>query len=251
MRLHGFATVRTLAVTPHTHTDYEFHYIISGTGSYTVNGRTYPVSAGSFLLSFPGETHCVDGGRTALRQLLFCCTLDGDDSRLAADLAEVCRDRRVFPVGEKQLLFFEGLRSHAERGGMLAKSAAHRFAAFLYERSGRDGEDATHRSIVAKCLAMIHRPSEFIVKDAAKVLGVSPEYLIRSFKKELGLSPVQYRIRMKMETACLYLLQTSKPVAEVAQLSGFEDELYFSRMFRKWTGMSPTNYRIKIRLHQN
>ena len=34
-------------------------------------------------------------------------------------------------------------------------------------------------------------------------------------------------------------------VAQIAQLTGFEDALYFSRLFKKYYGVSPSLYRGK------
>jgi len=41
----------------HTQDDDEIYYVISGTGAYTLDGKTTSVSAGTALLTRPGSTH--------------------------------------------------------------------------------------------------------------------------------------------------------------------------------------------------
>jgi mannose-6-phosphate isomerase-like protein (cupin superfamily) len=41
----------------HTQEDDEIYYVISGTGAYTLDGKTTSVSAGTALLTRPGSTH--------------------------------------------------------------------------------------------------------------------------------------------------------------------------------------------------
>ncbi len=45
------------AIGPHTQDDDEVYYVISGTGEYTLDGRTSAVSAGTALLTRRGSTH--------------------------------------------------------------------------------------------------------------------------------------------------------------------------------------------------
>ena len=41
----------------HTQEEDEIYYVISGTGEYTLDGKTTPVTAGTALLTRPGSTH--------------------------------------------------------------------------------------------------------------------------------------------------------------------------------------------------
>lgn len=71
------------------------------------------------------------------------------------------------------------------------------------------------------------------------------DYLRKLFKKEVGVSPLEYltSLRMKSAETLLTAMWTNEySVAEIAQMCGFEDALYFSRVFKKHFGCSPTNY---------
>lgn len=42
---------------PHQHADEEFQYVIEGAGSWSLNGKEYPLSAGDLMYSKPGDWH--------------------------------------------------------------------------------------------------------------------------------------------------------------------------------------------------
>ena len=47
----------------------------------------------------------------------------------------------------------------------------------------------------------------------------------------------------RRERAIKLLLQTRKPVKQVAAAVGFDSEKSFARAFREWTGVAPSAYR--------
>lgn len=71
------------------------------------------------------------------------------------------------------------------------------------------------------------------------------DYLRKLFKKEIGLTPLEYMTRLRMKRACVLLtMQGSEDysIAEISQLCGYDDALYFSRVFKKNFGRSPSAY---------
>ena len=85
------------------------------------------------------------------------------------------------------------------------------------------------------------------VDELASVACITKPYLIRLFKRESGLSPVQYINKKKVERAQLLLFTTDKPVKEIAYELGFSDHSYFIRLFRKLSGLTPQEYRSRMR----
>ena len=73
--------------------------------------------------------------------------------------------------------------------------------------------------------------------------GYSPSYLRSFFHREFGVSPGQYRIRFRLETASRLLRENTLPIAEIARKTGFKDLKNFYRMFRSHAGMTPGEYR--------
>ena len=61
--------------------------------------------------------------------------------------------------------------------------------------------------------------------------------------KRQGCGIVAYRTHLRVYMAALMLLQSTRPVSQVAEKTGFWDVKYFSRVFRKIMGESPAQYR--------
>lgn len=80
----------------------------------------------------------------------------------------------------------------------------------------------------------------------ADACHLSVRHLINRFTSEIGVSPHQYILQKRVRHARAYLLD-DKPIAEVAQASGFTDPHYFSRVFKKHTGMTPSEYRVSAK----
>lgn len=68
-------------------------------------------------------------------------------------------------------------------------------------------------------------------------------WFIRCFKDFTGSSPQAYLTDMRIEQAKDLLSNTSFQIAEIAELVGYSDPLYFSRIFKKKTGYSPNEYK--------
>ncbi len=81
------------------------------------------------------------------------------------------------------------------------------------------------------------------ISEYAAGVSINKGYLIECFKSATGLTPLQYRIRIRMEKAKVMLTETTMPIQEIAALIGYTDSLYFSKQFSSYSGMSPVAYR--------
>lgn len=81
------------------------------------------------------------------------------------------------------------------------------------------------------------------LKELARRVFVSPEYLRQLFREEFGESITAYVIRRRVELASRLLRAMDVPIKEIAAQSGFHSEYYFSRVFRKVMGVTPTQWR--------
>lgn len=81
----------------------------------------------------------------------------------------------------------------------------------------------------------------------SKEMNVSSSYLFEIVKKygESSLTPMQMVIRLRMQRAGEFLLNTDYPLKQIAPLVGYEDPFAFSSAFKKYVGCSPKFYREK------
>lgn len=73
----------------------------------------------------------------------------------------------------------------------------------------------------------------------------SYDYLRKLFKREIGVTPHKYLNDKRLQTAAdmlTYGYGDSNNIAEISQLCGFREPLYFSRMFKKKYGVAPSYY---------
>ena len=54
-----------------------------------------------------------------------------------------------------------------------------------------------------------------------------------------------YINRVRIDNAKLFLLNDDISLTDVAYLSGFDDQSYFSKIFKKVTGVTPGRFRSK------
>lgn len=81
------------------------------------------------------------------------------------------------------------------------------------------------------------------IKDFSAFSGYCESYLYRKFVKETGRAPMDYFIQMKINKACMMLLQTDMKINQIASKLGFRDPQYFSRAFSHAMGLSANEFR--------
>lgn len=62
----------------------------------------------------------------------------------------------------------------------------------------------------------------------------------------MKISPAQYILSLRMVNAQSLLENTDYKIGEIAEIVGYDNQLYFSRVFRKEYGVSPAQYRKKM-----
>ena len=82
------------------------------------------------------------------------------------------------------------------------------------------------------------------LSELAGLLHYDLYWLSKEIKKQTGQNYTEI-VQTKRLTQAVYLLKTTrKPVAEVAQMVGYENVSFFHRLFQKKYGMTPRQYRM-------
>ncbi|MEO8664505.1 MAG: AraC family transcriptional regulator [Ignavibacteria bacterium] len=77
----------------------------------------------------------------------------------------------------------------------------------------------------------------------AQIANVSPEHLVREFRKSFGMTIGEYMRQLKVKRSCHMLLHSDKVLSRIAFEVGFSDQSHFNRVFKKQTGLTPLQYR--------
>ena len=111
------------------------------------------------------------------------------------------------------------------------------------------GDDLTYNNfadnIIYKVASYINdnMDKNITVSDLAELMGYNTNYFTTLFKSHTNTTPKQYIIDVKLKRAMALLQGTSYSMQEIADMTGFINQYYFSTSFKKNYGLSPSRYR--------
>ncbi|MBO5303000.1 MAG: response regulator [Lachnospiraceae bacterium] len=88
-----------------------------------------------------------------------------------------------------------------------------------------------------------HFTENITLTDLAEKYGISTSHLSGLLKNELKLSFSEYITARRMQKAKELLKDEKLSIAQVAELTGYNDYFYFTKVFKKSAGISPSKYR--------
>ena len=114
------------------------------------------------------------------------------------------------------------------------------------KRSERDAHIC--KKSVARVIDYIHANAggNISLLAMAQIAGVSPNHFVLLFTKATGLSPHQYVLRARIDSAKLLLKDAALSIADVSRLTGFRTQEHFTKVFRKIVGVTPRDFRRAI-----
>ncbi len=232
---------------------YEFyilHYVTKGKGTYTINGKTYPVCAGDAFLIYPGISISKETDPEDLWE--YCWVgFNGTDAQMLVNMTQFTPDNAVITYNHPEIAQkIEDI--HEQRGHQLCSSI--RMTGMLYElfayliETGQNHHASTHindKYVSAACdyIGKSYSNKNLTVEMIAEHICISRSRLFRAFKDTLNKSPKVYLEETRIREACVLLQMTNFSVSEVADKTGYADPLYFSKVFRRMVGKSPTDFR--------
>jgi AraC-like DNA-binding protein len=236
------------------HGDHSISYVRRGSFGYRVNGESFELVAGSFVIGRPGDEYvCLhdhhDGGDECLSIHLTPEMADGLGRR-----ARVWRTGALPPLPELMVL------------GELAQAAADgrsdvgldEVGVWLSQRfldvvagNGKSGADAAsrdrRRAVEAALWIDAHCHEPIDLERAASQAGLSAFHFLRVFSRVLGVTPHQYLVRARLRRAASLLCDAERPVTDIAFEVGFGDLSNFVRTFHRAAGVSPRGFRRAAR----
>ena len=88
-----------------------------------------------------------------------------------------------------------------------------------------------------------HLSADVTLAALSDRFGYTDMHIIRLFRHEFGMPPMQYLKKKRMELAAHLLRETTLPLSVIAERCGYRDTGYFSAAFTKYTGQSPRMYK--------
>jgi len=103
---------------------------------------------------------------------------------------------------------------------------------------------------INRCQSFIfeHLHDPFRLDDVAAHMSMSPSAFSRYFKRTMGKTFSHFVNELRVGKACRTLLETDRPIAEIAYKSGFNNLSNFNRRFKELRGVSPRRFRSSYSL---
>lgn len=87
---------------------------------------------------------------------------------------------------------------------------------------------------------------EYSIDKMAEKAYMSKSHLQRTYKKIFGVSISQDIIKSRLNHSKYYISCTDMTIKKIAEICGFNSDIYFMRSFKKHFGITPTEYRNSI-----
>ncbi len=231
---------KTYDVQWHTHDQWELVYCTEGNGTFKFeNGSTIEYRKGDMVVIPPNELHA-NFSQDGFTNLHIRMTEPSFPYRSAFRVKDDAEERLKHVFKEVQYYFMSDI---LKRELVLAALGELIISYMIVYRSNSEFSRPVEQ-IRALIIASYADPN-FALDEEIRRMPFHYDYLRKLFKKELGLTPLEYMTQMRMKKAELMLTTmwgSDYSVAEIGQLCGFEDSLYFSRVFKKHFGCAPSTF---------
>lgn len=172
-----------------------------------------------------------------------------------ADLAEAERKMSISPTpptassGIPAAVVIAGLLADAREAVTFDRSAARSLLARAIEildsvpDAPRSGGLARWQMRRLEAFVEANISSSITLEMMAACVRLSPSHFGRAFKATAGETPYGFVLRRRVERARKLMLESSRPLAEIALDCGLADQSHLSRIFRRYSGISPNAWR--------
>lgn len=234
---------RDFAYVPHLHRDFEFVYVLSGELEVSVAERRERAQAGDLALVLPNQVHAY---RTPAASQALVCVFSGDYVSAFQREMEGC-------AGERSVFACPAALDGYLREGFLGVDGPDKFTlmAALYAvcaqyKRAVPAASAPRRSdeLLVRLMRYVEENyrEDISMKQAARALGYSENYLSRAFHTAVGMNFRQYVNQYRVQLACRLIEQRRGSMTRIAMESGFQNIRSFNRAFMRATGRTPSHY---------
>jgi AraC-like DNA-binding protein len=117
---------------------------------------------------------------------------------------------------------------------LIADAVAEKYGAAVHEQSGIE--------IVLSYICANYR-NHITLDKLADLAHLNKSYLVRLFRREVGMSPIEYLIDVRIKNAMKLLAMTDMKLSDIAESCGWSDCSFFIRQFKHKTGVTPYEYK--------
>lgn len=174
-------------------------------------------------------------------QSCFCINYDSPDESIAPFKIKL---RNVVNI---RSLFIDATRTWSMKRTGFQERCMKDLYSIVYEiKNEQQYLPSSHYAIIQPAVDYIcahYTEKQILISTLATLCKVSESYFHRIFFKAYGKTPLQFINDLKLSYAKELLVSEIYSVKQVSELSGFDNEYYFSRFFKHHTGISPSKFK--------
>lgn len=250
----------------HSHSFFEFIYIVNGTGKQCINKSKFTYRPGHLFLLTPDDSHYFE--IEAPTQFLFIRFNMNyiKDHKLAGDVVKhldfILKNAAQAPGcvlknNEDSTIvkpIMQAIITEQHKNGLYSKEllqqyintviviVARNVALSMPDEVDENTEDKA-LDILQYIQANIYFPEKLRAAVISDKMGISENYLGRYFKKHTAETMQQYIINYKLKLIENRLLHSNMRMVEIATELGFNDESHLNRIFKKYRHVNPSDFR--------
>ena len=229
----------TLSVNRHAHSSWELVYCTGGSGSFRFEDLELPYKKGDIVVVPPLLPH-----ENVSRDGFTNIHINMTDTALPFKAPVIVQDdSNQFLLQTFQAAYFH-FNSDSDRRRALLSPYGDLICCYLLSYYKTQPVSKVVEEIESNIIKN-YPDCNYELDKYLQSFPFSYDYLRKLFKKELGVTPHKYLTDKRLQTAAdmlCYGYTDSHNIAEISQLCGFREPLYFSRMFKKKYGVAPSYY---------
>ncbi len=235
---------------PHLHEALEIIALFKGQTDLYVDGQSYKMQAGDFLIIFPNTIHSLHcDGEVDVGKFIFspqavsnlAAFFDGNRPKCPVIKASDAASKGLDTLA-KEILDTYHQSSPSVKSAYLFLLAAKLLE--LCELLQKEGSDDIVRQVFDYCQK--NYTEKITQADIARALHISGSYLSHIFMYKLKINFCSYINILRINHACALLSQSQKSITEVSAESGFSSLRTFNRAFIRHVGVTPKEYRKSL-----
>ena len=250
---------------PHCHSEFEINYILDGNATFVCNNESFTASSGDVFIFLPNQIHGMsplENQKIYYDTLLFKADILGPveergyqsiinplvNGEFKIKLPISKGDSHYENIRNTIETVFASAKNNTAPMDILLKSNLLKFFYHLYMNGFIYDQQLTqtrYADIIRPALQYIedHFAEELTVDELAGLIPLSKSYFMYCFKKATGIGTIAYATQIRIKKACELILNSDKPITQIAFECGFHNLANFNRLFKKNTGYSPLDYK--------
>ena len=235
----------------HCHHFTELFYIVKGKGSFVLLDGDIPVKENDLVILNPFVDHTE---KSNLKDSMQYIALGIEGLSFSVPEKEDKKtDIYIYQGNRKEILFYlNKLLSEVQNNESGFELVCQNILEIIIVKLQRENNfklEKVHSKLINKDVAFIRQyikhnyHNKITLNQLAAIRHINKYYLAHTFKKNMGISPIEYLNKIRINESKLLLETTDFKIADIAEMTGFSSQSFFSQSFKRITNQTPSKYR--------